>query len=83
MNSDTQFTKINVPRYIEQQNKNTRVHVKLRYDAKCRTLFNAAMNKKGSSTEFPIHFELNGMDIVNKQTIADECNLFLSMLVQT
>ena len=32
------------------------------------------MNKKKSSTEFPSHFELNGTNIVNKQTIADEFN---------
>ena len=38
--------------------------------------FNAAMNKKKSSTEFPTHFELNGTNIVNKQIIADEFNNF-------
>ena len=34
------------------------------------------MNKKKSFTEFPSHFELNGTNIVNKQTIADEFNNF-------
>ena len=32
------------------------------------------MNTKNGSTEFPSHFELNGTNIVNKQTIADEFN---------
>ena len=44
--------------------------------------FNAAMNKK-SSNEFPSHFEVNGTNIFNKQTIADEFNNLLSTLVQT
>ena len=38
-------------------------------------ILNAAMNKK-SSTEFPSHFELNGTNMVNKQTIADEFKFF-------
>ena len=39
-------------------------------------ILNAAMNQKKSSTEFPSNFELNGTNIVNKQTIADEFNNF-------
>ena len=84
LNQDTKFTKINLPRYLEQQKKNTS---KLLSDAKANIkytwiMLNAAMNKKKSSTEFPSHFELNGTNIVNKQIIADEFNNFLSTLVQ-
>ena len=36
---------------------------------------NAAMKKRAvEPTEFPTHFELNGTNIANKQTIADEFN---------
>ena len=38
-------------------------------------MLNASMKKK-SSTEIPSNFELNGTNIVNKQTIADEFNPF-------
>ena len=38
--------------------------------------FKCSYEQKKSSTEFPSHFELNGTNIVNKQTIADEFNNF-------
>ena len=79
LNPDTKLKKINLPRYLEHQVKEH--YSKLLSDAKGNikdtwTIFNAAMNTKKSSTEFPSNFELNGTNIVNKQTIADEFNNF-------